>query len=480
MKKIIFCLVLLTPLLLYSQGKITISGTIEKGIADSIELIIDKNYLPQKLIKNKIPVKQNQFSFELQLDRNLPAAISCGIQTAKIYLEPEDKIEIKFNADSLSKTLVFSGKGAVNNQFLKKFSERFKNDFTVSIMEESMKSMTADQFEMMIFDNRKKQKDFYNSYPEKGLFSDKFKKYIENQIKYNYLDLLISYPIVNANTSTAILTVNPLPAVMLDVLDKKTVSDEEAMICEPYRNFLTYFVIYYASELNKFNKYKDFTLSAEKKYTVAKENLKGSPFLYYLTNFLLDMGEKINPETVKRFYDEMVKEDKTGVYAGAVKDKLGKWMKTKLPKNTEENSEAASSELKLTGLNGKEISLSHYKGKVVYVDFWASWCGPCRQQFPFSKELHEKLTAKQKKDVVFLYISIDNTEEIWKKAINDLQLGGEHALSQGGWSSPASKYFQLSSIPRYLLIDKKGNIVDQNAKRPGEEGTLEDILNLLK
>jgi thiol-disulfide isomerase/thioredoxin len=175
----------------------------------------------------------------------------------------------------------------------------------------------------------------------------------------------------------------------------------------------------------------------------------------------------------------MEKEDKTGDYTAIIKERLGKWMKTKLPKTADGKLDIASSDFKLMGSNGKEISLADFRGKVVYVDFWASWCGPCRQQFPYSKSLHEQLSEKQNKEVVFLYISIDNTEEIWKKALEELKLEGVNAISPGGWTSFVAKYYQISSIPRYLLIDKKGNVVDPNAKRPSEEGTLQDILNLI-
>jgi len=488
MKKLKFCFIFINLISLcifqkqsFGQAKTAISGTIENAANDSVQLVIDKTYLSQKQISYLVPVKQNKFVFEFQLDRNCLVEISYKEQRIQLYLEPNDSLDVKFKADNLPESIAFSGKDYINNQFYNIFNTTFKNDFTASIIDERMKVLHPDEFEMLIYDNRKKHKNFYTNYPDKNLFSAHFKKFIENHIKYNYLNFLLSYPVVNANKSTAILTVSPLPPLMLEMVDKKTVSDEEAMISDSYRNFLTSFVTYYASELNGFNKFKDYTISTEKKYVIASDYLDNEPFLFYLTNFLLEMGEKTNPETVKRIFSEMEKkENKTAAYTEILKEKLGKWMKTKAPKNVDAKLDVDLSGFKLLNLEGKEISLSKFNGNVIYVDFWASWCGPCKQQFPYSKLLYDQLSDKQKKQVVFLYISLDNTADIWKKALNNLQLEGEHALSPGGWNSEAAKYYKINSIPRYVLIDKKGNVINQNAKRPSDDGTLQDILNLLE
>ncbi len=480
--RIVFLILILSCLLVkfnYAQGNTTVFGTVENASNDSIIITLDKYFLSKKQIIYKIPIKQNQFSIEFQLDRNRIIDFSYQGQQIQLYIEPKDNLELKFVAGQLSETIIFSGKAEANNQFLKIFDAKFKDDFSSNLIEEKMKSLSLDLFEISLFDNRKNEKEFYKNYSGSKLFSSDFKIYIENKIKYNYLNFLLSFPIVNANKSTAILSVNPLPAIILDVLDKKNVSDNGAMICESYRNFLTFFVTYFASELNEFKKFKEYTISTEKKYVIARDFLKEQAFLYYLTKFLLENGEKTNPETVKRIYLEMVKEDKTGEYTGFVNEKLGAWMKTKLPKTVEGKLDIGSPEFTMQGFNKKELSLADYRGKVIYVDFWASWCGPCREQFPYSKMLHEQLSDKQKKEVIFLYISIDNTEEIWKQAVNNLKLNGEHALSPGGWNSVVAKYYQINSIPRYILIDKKGNVVNANATRPSDEGTLQDIIKLL-
>ncbi|WP_316823088.1 TlpA disulfide reductase family protein [Pedobacter gandavensis] len=124
----------------------------------------------------------------------------------------------------------------------------------------------------------------------------------------------------------------------------------------------------------------------------------------------------------------------------------------------------------LKDLNGKEVTLKDFAGKVVYMDFWASWCSPCRFEMKNgSPKLHEKF--KDNKDVVFLYISIDDKAEAWKKAIADDQIKGIHLLSAGGMNSPVAKAFNIMGVPRYVIIGKDGKIFDGDASRPSEDST---------
>src|SRR5690606_38180730 len=99
--------------------------------------------------------------------------------------------------------------------------------------------------------------------------------------------------------------------------------------------------------------------------------------------------------------------------------------------------------------------LSDLKGKVVYIDFWASWCKPCLEQVPHAKTLKEELEGK---DVVFLYISIDTDTSSWKKMIELKQINGLHGIVYGGFSSVPMKLYQINGIPQYFIIGKDGKI----------------------
>ncbi len=122
-------------------------------------------------------------------------------------------------------------------------------------------------------------------------------------------------------------------------------------------------------------------------------------------------------------------------------------------------------------------ALAEFKGKVVYIDFWATWCGPCKAEFPFSRELHKKFADKK---VVFLYISMDQDENSWKRGVNKFKLPGYHFYPTEAQREAIYYKYQVEGIPRYMLVDKKGNIVNPMAPRPSQADMTEaQIASLL-
>lgn len=369
----------------------------------------------------------------------------------------------------------------IHQAFWAKFQEQFGKQFSTAELYPKTQTTSVDNWEMMLFDNRKAQIAFYKNYPESTKFSEDFKKYVENSIRWNYWHFLVAYPIVRGNSQTKFLVVQSLPSVMLENFDENKANDENALLCEPYRNFLIYYITYFNSKSHGFAKYSDFAKAYDEKLAYAREHLSGKTMQYWLARFLVESCGVTPPSKVRELYGFLSALTDAERYAAAVKATCGDVMNKKEEKPKEEKKKSKIDDknvLTLTDLKGKTFTLDDFKGKVVYVDVWASWCGPCRQQFPFSKQLHEKLTDKQKKKIVFLYLSIDDTQDAWKKAQEQLQLPGEHGWAEGGWNSKIVQFFGIQAIPRYVLIDKNGNIANINAKRPSDETILDELLKL--
>ncbi len=127
--------------------------------------------------------------------------------------------------------------------------------------------------------------------------------------------------------------------------------------------------------------------------------------------------------------------------------------------------------------NDQNVSLDDLKGKYVYVDVWATWCGPCKKEIPFLKEMDEQYKGK---NIAFVSLSIDKMEhkDKWLKMIEDEDLKGIQILADNDWNSEFVTAYNIKGIPRFILIDKEGNIVDSNAPRPSDP-YLKEVLGAL-
>lgn len=115
--------------------------------------------------------------------------------------------------------------------------------------------------------------------------------------------------------------------------------------------------------------------------------------------------------------------------------------------------------------DGAKVSLKDFKGKVVLVDVWATWCGPCRAETPHLKKLEVEMAGK---DVVFISYSIDDMKDLpkWKKMVADDKLDGVQLIGDAAFKSPICTDYKITAIPRFMVFDKNGNIVSVAAPRP--------------
>ena len=133
---------------------------------------------------------------------------------------------------------------------------------------------------------------------------------------------------------------------------------------------------------------------------------------------------------------------------------------------------------------GGKKSLDSFKGKYVYIDVWATWCGPCIREIPSLQKLEKEY---HNKNIEFVSISTDESrrsggsweaaEKKWRDFVKEKQMGGVQLWA--GQDNALQQAYQITGIPRFILIDPSGNIVDANAPRPSDP-KLKDLFNSLK
>ena len=122
--------------------------------------------------------------------------------------------------------------------------------------------------------------------------------------------------------------------------------------------------------------------------------------------------------------------------------------------------------------DGKDLKLSDLRGKIVLVDFWASWCGPCRRENPHVKKLYEKY---KEQGFEVLGVSLDRTKASWEKAIEKDGLEWAHVSDLKGWKNEVAKMYSVSSIPHTILLDQEGRIIARKLRSPQLEQVLAEI-----
>lgn len=126
--------------------------------------------------------------------------------------------------------------------------------------------------------------------------------------------------------------------------------------------------------------------------------------------------------------------------------------------------------------NDQPVSLSDYRGRIIYLNFWGTWCGPCRASIPKHLELHKQYAGK---DIVFLNVALEadstNVEE-WKKLIEEESYTGEHLVAEKQFNNKELIPYLLNSAPTYMIIGRRGEIIETRAEPPYKSTALIDKL----
>ncbi len=311
----------------------------------------------------------------------------------------------------------------------------------------------------------------------------------------------------------------PLLEETVAMADKYTVKTGNEKFDKEFKNFRQYDLLFYAWRFiltpraahPAIEDFPDFYKNNRvSKYLTTTEFFKypyGSNMIYsgmFIQTQKLDpvSDEKLTPDetqarAIERIENDTLKGEQVLLYAGTLKSydqyekfnaRYNKYILTEdqkermnvvLTKIAQNKPITQTIDFSGTDTNEKKVSLSDFKGKVVVVDVWATWCGPCKKEIPSLKAMEKDYHGK---DVVFMSISVDEVKDKqkWKDFVKKEELTGVQLFGGNGIQSDVSKFYKITAIPRFMVFDKKGNVATAEAPRPSDPALAKLIDDLLK
>ncbi|MGL5730279.1 MAG: TlpA family protein disulfide reductase [Bacteroidales bacterium] len=207
---------------------------------------------------------------------------------------------------------------------------------------------------------------------------------------------------------------------------------------------------------------------------IKNENVR-SAFLLQILNNTLHKGFSNDYATYLAISEKYIKTDSDKAVLSDIKEKYAKL--------TEQNKPVSrgtiAPDFVANDVNGKEYRLSDYKGKVVLVDFWFTGCSPCKAEMPHLEKIARDM---EDKDIQFISLSLDTGEGLIQAWKDFIAKKGDETLNlnlPGGFRSPIVKEYLIKGVPRILIVDKEGRIVDAYAKRPSDPKPKKQLEELL-
>lgn len=373
-------------------------------------------------------------------------------QMMNVYLERGDRASVSFSGKDFKGTFAFEGEMEPAVKYL--------NTVVLTALPDEDYALPFDEYVKKL---EKKEAEAVKLLEASGVSkAGNFEEIEKGRIRYSYATQLLMYPLGHR---FMVQDMNYQPdQKYYDVLDSYVVADDLLADLDQYREFIAEA----AHVLDADN--RDETDAYPR--AVAQMRFIADRFEAGKTRDVL--LHRLANAYVTRFGIEDI-QDMENIYRTYVQDPVlvAKYDAAREKWNLASDGKP-SPDFKGVDVNGKEYTLADFRGKYVYIDVWATWCGPCRQEIPYLKKLDEDYKDAQ---IVFLSLSVDQDKAKWVKMVKEQSMSGVQLHI--GQNSSFQQAYKIEGIPHFILLDREGRIIDKKMSRPSmDEVTRERIENL--
>jgi len=446
MKKLSLCILSVIILAACNQNPSTeaalqttiISGKISNKASDKLYISSGEN-------AHKIAVnEEGNFADTLELAEGF-YSIRHARQVADLYITPGKNLNIDVDMKSFDESLKFEGEGATMNNYL---AQKTLKSIENKPDSRELYSLEETEFATKIAEMQASNINFLEEAQE--LPADFITNEKQN-IKYENLTYLLNYQSAHSYYT------------------KKENFEQPVAFAEKIA------ALDMTSEKH-YNMFPSFQNLVQGKYaSLMGDNGEGTASFLEAFNGIKSPVIKSGLAAMVSYYVKPGNDNAGALYAAIMENSTDEELKEKLTKKHELIQGLVkgkpSPEFDYRDINGKNVALKDLAGKNVYIDVWATWCGPCKAEIPHLKEMEK---AHHGKNIEFVSISIDKQKDIekWEKMVAEKELKGVQLFSDKDWKSDFVKEYAIEGIPRFILVNDEGKIVSADAPRPSEKEKL--------
>lgn len=429
-------------------------GKASRATLSRPEIVINTNPLLREETPFFFPDATNtDFHFDVALKSSTTATIKLGNQTIDLYLQPNYNLYIKVDGNDLYEGLSFTGKGSAINNYFVTAARIFKH--IPAELETNIRHASPLDFKTYMDKIRSEKRQFLRTYLQSHTLSAEAIKYAHADINYWYAFNLMNYPYEHPIFQDLPAPM-PVPDDYYNFMEDIMINNAGALPNKYY--------IYYLQDFLSFQATKKENRGMTK-FKLANKYLKGKPlFFYKALQHSVEIKRDNNPITERNVYEFI---------DNCPYDLYSEFVKLAYHESRGIITGMDAPNFKIEDIEGNSVQLVDYKGKVVFLDFWATWCKPCLRLVPS----HQKLQTEFRSDnIVFLYISTDRGKPTWKQFIENGTFPGTHLFA----NTKMIEQYKVETLPYSMLIDTDGKIVWHHLGRFNLQRTTQRILDLLQ